>query len=174
MNPHPQEPVVPELTRQQIEELTEIVFLPIVAPEPCDAIFVFGGTYPGHWQQTIAAYHQGYGARVIVTGGVKAHAFKHPTWPDAQLPEAVGIWRKLVEGGVKRDAVVCENRSRNTLENVVLAQEVFDFSALRSMCWKELWDGTRISDLGPERSIPHPLHPLRIRHRVPRSLHYAA
>lgn len=131
MHPTPQEPVVPELTSKQIEELTDIVFLPIVAPEPCDAIFIFGGTYPGHWQQAIVAYHKGYGTRVIVTGGVKPNAFRHPTWPDAQMPEADGIRAQLVEGGVKPSAIVFENRSRNTLENVLFAQEVFDFSSVR-------------------------------------------
>ncbi len=125
--------MVPELTVEQIEKLTDIVFLPTVAPQPCDVIFVFGGTYPGHWQKAIDAYHKGYGARVIVTGGVKPNAFKHPTWPDAQMPESEGIRAKLIEGGVEPDDIVVENRSRNTLENVLFAQEVVDFSTVCSM-----------------------------------------
>ncbi|MCT1403733.1 hypothetical protein M4D81_32530 [Paenibacillus sp. p3-SID867] len=56
----PKDPIVPELTEVQINELTDIVFL---SKEilPCDAIFVFGGTHPGHWKATIDAYNRGLG-----------------------------------------------------------------------------------------------------------------
>ena len=153
----PKEPLVPDLTDQQIEKLTDIVFLPAVAPEPCDAIFVFGGTHPGHWQQAIHAYHRGYGTKVIVTGGVSPTGIKHPDWSDDQMRESEGITAKLVEGGVPHNAIVFENRSRNTLENVLYAQEVVDFSQMRRLLFvgKSIGAGREYRTLA--QNVPFPL-----------------
>ena len=153
----PKEPLVPDLTDQQIEKLTDIVFLPAVAPEPCDAIFVFGGTHPGHWQQAIHAYHRGYSTQVIVTGGVSPTGIKHPDWPDATMCESEGITAKLVEGGVPRNAIVFENWSRNTRENVLYAQEVVDFSQMRRLLFvgKSIGAGREYRTLA--QNVPFPL-----------------
>ncbi len=153
----PKEPLVPDLTDQQIEKLTDIVFLPAVAPEPCDAIFVFGGTHPGHWQQAIHAYHRGYSTQVIVTGGVSPTGIKHPDWPDATMCESEGITAKLVEGGVPRNAIVFENWSRNTRENVLYAQEVVDFSQMRGLLFvgKSIGAGREYRTLA--QNVPFPL-----------------
>ncbi|MGM1049283.1 MAG: hypothetical protein ACQEXX_24530 [Bacillota bacterium] len=86
----PKDPVVPELpelTEVQINELTDIVFLPKEI-SPCDAIFVFGGTHPGHWEATIDAYNKGLGKMIIVTGGVSPTGIKHENWVDKTVPEA--------------------------------------------------------------------------------------
>lgn len=147
----PKEPPIPDLTEPAIEQLTDIVFLPEASPEPCDAIFVFGGTHPGHWQQAIHAYHQGYSSRVIVTGGLSPTAVKHPDWPDPALCDAEGITAQLVQGGVPRHAIVYENRSRNTRENVLYAMEIADFSQMRGL----LYIGKSLSAGREYRTLVH-------------------
>lgn len=129
----PKEIKAPALNQRQIEELTNIVFLPEMEPVPCDAIFIFGGTHPGHWEKAIEAYKKGYGQKIIITGGVSPTGVKHPDWNDQNEPEANVIVSKLTENGIKQDDIVFENQSQNTLENVLFAKEVFDFSTIESL-----------------------------------------
>lgn len=109
---------------------TAAVFLEEVAAMPkCGVMFVFSGTHPGHWETAIAAYREGLAPLILVTGGTAK--------PDARDPagrtEAEVIVRHLLEAGVPREAVVMETQSRNSLENVLFAKEVFDFTAVRSV-----------------------------------------
>jgi uncharacterized SAM-binding protein YcdF (DUF218 family) len=129
----PKEPIVPELNKKQIEELTKITFMQESDPEVCDAIFIFAGTHPGHWEKTIEAYQKGLSKQIIVTGGVSPTGVKHPDWKDKNTPEADVIISELIKAGVKEQEIVFESRSRNTLENVLCAKEVFDFSKVKSL-----------------------------------------
>ncbi|MFD2444118.1 YdcF family protein [Bacillus sp. CGMCC 1.16607] len=129
----PKEPIVPELKPEQISELTNIVFGHNIKPEPCDAIFVFSGTHPGHWEKTIEAYKKGLSKKIIVTGGVSPTGVSHPEWKDKNVPESIIIIAKLIESGIKEEDIISENRSRNTLENVLYAKEVFNFNEINSL-----------------------------------------
>jgi hypothetical protein len=129
----PKEPIVPELNYDQIAQLTNITFLEDVVSEPCDAIFVFAGTHPGHWEKAIEAYKLGLSKQIIVTGGVSPTGIKHQEWEDPNIPEANVIISELVKAGVHKEHIVYENRSRNTLENVLFAKEVFDFTKVNSL-----------------------------------------
>jgi uncharacterized SAM-binding protein YcdF (DUF218 family) len=129
----PKEPIVPNLNNKQIEELTNIIFMQETDPEVCDAIFIFAGTHPGHWEKPIEAYHKGLSKQIIVTGGVSPTGVKHLDWKDKNTPEADVIISELIKAGVKEEEIVFENRSRNTLENVRCAKEVFDFSKVKSL-----------------------------------------
>jgi uncharacterized SAM-binding protein YcdF (DUF218 family) len=120
-----------KLTPSLSEEITEIVFgPPLEAPQSCEAIFVFGGSHPGLWEKTAEAYHLGLGKEIIVTGGYKPEAQRHPAWRDGDTPEAHVIRRELVRLGVPAAVIVYEDRSTNTLENVLFAQEVYDFTRI--------------------------------------------
>ncbi len=151
----PKEPPVPKLTERQIEQLTEVVFLPTAVLKPCEVIFVFGGTHPGHWDKALEAYRMGLGPCIIVTGGVSPTGIKHPDWMDPEQPEAEVIRMKLLQGGVDPDHIVVENRSRNTLENVLMAQQVFDFSYVKHLLFvgKSIGAGREYRTL--VRQIPH-------------------
>ena len=122
----------PELVAH-VGELTRAAFLDEVGPRACDALFVFGGTDPGHWRTALRAYRLGYAPHIVVTGGVKPGALKHPGWIWGDTPESRVILRELVRGGVPKDCISCEDRSRNSLENVRFALDVFDFSRIRSL-----------------------------------------
>jgi uncharacterized SAM-binding protein YcdF (DUF218 family) len=124
-----------EIPAHLLDEITEIVFgSPITSPPPpCDLIFIFGGSHPGLWQTAAQAYHQGLGKVILATGGHKPGVKHHYTWSDGETPEAYVIRRELVKLGVPEKAILCEDRSTNTLENVFFAKEVFDFSTIASI-----------------------------------------
>jgi len=87
MNRHPyipKEPNVPPFTDAQIRELTDIVFLKEIEAVPCDAIFIFGGTHPGHWEVPIEAYRKRICKQFIVTGGISPAGVKHVKWECGQ------------------------------------------------------------------------------------------
>lgn len=118
-----------ELTPKLIQEITAIVFdYPSQPIQPCDVIFVFGGSHPGLWQTAAIAYHKGLGKDVIVTGGHKPGVQYHFTWGDGNTPEAHVIKRELVKLSVPECAIYYEDKSTNSLDNVLFAKEIYDFS----------------------------------------------
>lgn len=118
------EPNTPNFTADQIRELTEIVFLEKKQPSPCDAIFVFGGTHSGHWEKAIEAYKKGLGNKFIVTGGFNSKV---------KIYESREIVKHLVEAGIPERDIFFEDKSSNTLENVLFAKEVFNFKAINTV-----------------------------------------
>ncbi|MCU0522256.1 MAG: YdcF family protein [Anaerolineae bacterium] len=114
--------------------MTAIVFdYPSPPLRLCDVIFVFGGSHPGLWQTAAKAYHAGLGKAIIATGGHKPGVKYHATWTDGETPEAHVIRRELIRLGVPEDRIICEDRSTNSLENVLFAMEVYDFSSVSSI-----------------------------------------
>lgn len=129
----PREPVMPDLSAKQLAEITAIVFGPQVTIQPGDLIFVFSAPQAGIWETTLIAWQAGLAPQVFVTGGQSKTA-------DAQYQQLVGdrsenaiITEKLIAGGIPTTAIVGENRSSNSLENVVFATEVFDFSTIKRL-----------------------------------------
>ncbi len=129
----PKEPALPPNLLAYADALTSAVFLDEIAPSPCDVLFVFGGTHPGHWQTALRAYRSGYAERIVVTGGVKPGVERHPDWTWGEVPEAHVIVRELLAGGVPEEAIAWEDQSRNSLENTLYARNVFDFRAVHRL-----------------------------------------
>lgn len=78
-----------------------------------DLIFIFGTL---HWTPAELAadlYHAGRAPLVVTTGGPDHHP--------RRISEAVVHQRLLVGAGVPEDAVIVEDRSTTTLENVTMA-----------------------------------------------------
>lgn len=116
-----------------LDEITNIVFeesqeTPLL---PCDVIFVFGGSHPGLWEWAAEAYFRGLGKNIIVTGGNKPNVKHHYTWKDGSTPEALVLRRELIRLHVPEDVIYFEDRSTNSLENVLYAHEVFDLNKVR-------------------------------------------
>ncbi|MCT1403734.1 YdcF family protein [Paenibacillus sp. p3-SID867] len=63
------------------------------------------------------------------TGGVSPTGIKYENW----VAEAHVIVNKLTEAGIPLNVIVYEDRSRNTLENVLFAKEIFDFDTIESL-----------------------------------------
>jgi hypothetical protein len=129
----PNFPQLPALSDAVIDEISEIVFGTPEAPQPCDLIFIFGGSHPGLWISGAEAYHAGFGPHIIATGGYKPTAIRHHTWQHGIRPEALVIRDELASRGVPQQPITVEDRSTNSLENVLFAQALYDFSTLSSI-----------------------------------------
>lgn len=129
----PKTPEVPELTKDDIAFLTEITFGPKKAIKNCDALFIFSGTHPGHWEKAISAYQNGYVNKIIVTGGRSLTGVPHKDWHYGNMTEAAVITHYLLEAGIPSNIIIAENNSTNTLENVLYAKTVFDFTTIHSL-----------------------------------------
>jgi hypothetical protein len=120
----PKEPNTPIFTIEQIKALTDIVFLEEKDPYPCDVIFVFAGTHSGHWEKAIEAYNRKMSSKFIVTGGFN---------PKVGIFESHVIVQHLVDAGVPVKDIIYEDKSSNTLENVLFAKEVFNFNTVNTI-----------------------------------------
>lgn len=129
----PKFPQVPPLSDKQIQALTTMTFYQEIKPEPCDAIFVFGGSHLGNWQQPLQAYNNGLSKKIIVTGGSSSWGMKHRGWNEAAGTEAEHIVSKLLENGVPKDIIVYETKSKSSLENVTEAKAIVDFTTIKSL-----------------------------------------
>lgn len=129
----PKSPNIPDLTDYQIAFLTSTVFGPKKQVKKCDALFIFGGTHPGHWEKSLAAYKETDVQQIIVTGGHTLTGKKHPEWNFGTKTEADVIREYLVKNGVPPQLIVAERRSTNTLENVTFSLELVDFSKIKSL-----------------------------------------
>ena len=127
-------PDVPKLSKEEVAFLTEVAFDHLISPQACDALFVFGGTHAGHWEKAIEAYQLGLVKEIIVTGGISPTGTPNPDWTHGkEFTEAEVIVEHLLEAGIPKESIVYENRSTNTLENVLFAKEVFDFTTIQSL-----------------------------------------
>lgn len=127
-------PDVPELSKEEVAFLTEVAFGQFISPQACDALFVFGGTHSGHWEKAIEAYQLGLVKEIIVTGGISPTGTPNPDWTHGkEFTEAEVIVEHLLEAGIPQESIIYENSSTNTLENVLFAKEVFDFTAIQSL-----------------------------------------
>lgn len=124
-------PPVPKLTQNDVAFLTEMTFGKECSPTRCDVLFVFSGTHPGHWETAIEAYQKGFSKKIIVTGGKSLTGTPHSDWQGES--EAEVIVNHLLAAGIPKTAIVFEEKSTNTLENVLYAKEIFDFNAIKSV-----------------------------------------
>lgn len=131
----PKESVMPELSLEEMSYVTSIVFGEEETPEICDVLFIYSGTHPGHWEKAIEAYHGGYAKDIIVTGGKSLTGVPHPDWDTDVDAEADVILDYLREAGIPEKRITYEKKSTNTLENVLCAKEVYDFSKTRSILY---------------------------------------
>lgn len=91
-------------------------------PQKADAIFLFGSLkLPAVWRQAAELYRQGYAPKILVAGGVgAANAGERSRFGLADgSSESAFIRNELIELGVPFPSIITEERSTNTLENIV-------------------------------------------------------
>lgn len=129
----PKTPEVPTLSNEEIEFLTHVTFGEKVSPEKSDILFLFSGTHPGHWEKSIEAYKKGYIQKIIVTGGKSLTGIPHSDWNYEDATESEVITQHLLDAGVPRQCIFSENKSTNSLENVIYAKEIYNFDDVNNM-----------------------------------------
>ncbi len=134
MNVIPNYPEVPDLTLEQINKITEIVFLPVMEIKKCDAIFVFGCPDSQIWNTICKAYKEGLGKHIIVTGGYNPNVkLPQADWDYGTKPESEVIVSNLKLLGIPEDVIFYENKSVNSWENVMFAKKIFNFDKIESL-----------------------------------------
>lgn len=132
----PKYPEVPDLTEEQIQALTNIIFLEEALfqyQQKYDLIFVFGGSHPGNWQTAFHAYRDRLADKILLTGGIKPNVIRHKEWKGGDTAESHVMRKQLLKLGVPEKALIIEDRSTNSLENILFAQELFDFKSVRNV-----------------------------------------
>jgi hypothetical protein len=127
---------MPALNQKQLDYLTELTFRERDTVRECDAIFVFSGTHPGHWEKAIEAYNRNLAPKIIVTGGRSVTGIAHPEWEGRKslnVTEASVIISYLLEAGIPEEQIIYEDRSTNSLENVLYAKDIIDFTVINSL-----------------------------------------
>lgn len=101
-------------------------------PKVSDCIVVLGcqvkGTYPSPFLQTrlnevVRLYKEGYGKYIIVSGG-KGNG--------EDITEAMAMKTFLLDKGIDENKIVMEDKSRNTMENLVFSKNVMDYIGFKS------------------------------------------
>jgi len=90
------------------------------APEPADAIFIFGSILlPAVWERAAGLYHQGMAPLILTTGYAGPNARARGIASEGQY-----LADRLMELGVPSSAIIVEDKSSNTLENVLFGMNV--------------------------------------------------
>lgn len=82
-------------------------------PEKADCIVGFGNFNTNIARRAAELYHQGYAPRILFTGGLGRNT--EGLLPE---PEAVRFAKVAMECGVPEEAIILEDKSRNTKENI--------------------------------------------------------
>ncbi len=115
----PREVAVDDLSPEEIERITQTVF---VAPEsqPVDLLFIFGtSTIDGEVLESVARdYQKGRFPRVLVTG-LSGRLYYETGKPVARI-----MRDELIVRGVPSEVILVQDRSTNTLEDVAFSLDV--------------------------------------------------
>ena len=109
------------LTPDEVDIITRAVFVS-ANPRRSDLMLIFGAKqWTGNWYTAAALLRAGMATRMLVTGGT-------PYGNDRAVSEAQGIRMALLQLGVDGTTVLTEERSQNTLQNVVFSRELLKFT----------------------------------------------
>lgn len=90
-------------------------------PSVADCIVGFGNFNDNIARRAAQLYHQGYGPKVLFTGGLGRNT--EGLLPE---PEAVRFGRVAMECGVPACDIILETRSSNTAENILFTRELLE------------------------------------------------
>lgn len=105
----------------------------IVADRPADAALVLGAAVLGNEPSPVLAERLRHARQLLETGQVRAIVVTGGRSPEDDLSEAEASRDWLVAEGVPADAIVLENASRTTIENLLLARPVLSQAGLQSV-----------------------------------------
>ncbi len=119
--PIPREVVVEDLSPEEIEHITQTVF---IAPEsqPADLLFIFGtSTLDNEVLEFVARdYQQGRFPKVLVTG-LSGRLYSETGKPVAHI-----MRDELIARGVPSEVILVQDKSTNTLEDVAFSLDVLE------------------------------------------------
>lgn len=94
-------------------------------PQKADCIVGFGNFNTNIARRAAELYHQGFASRILFTGGLGRNT--QGLLPE---PEAVRFAKTAMECGVPEDAILLEDQSTNTKENILFSREILENTGL--------------------------------------------
>jgi hypothetical protein len=127
-------PEIPELNSNQIEQITNVVFLPKKEIKNCDVIFVFGCPDPNIFKTVYDAHKMFPYKTIMLTGGYNPNA-KNPqqNWDYGTTPEALVTYNEVVKLGIPKELLLFECESTNSFANVENAMKQYRFNEVESI-----------------------------------------
>lgn len=90
-------------------------------PQKADVIVGFGNFNTDIARRAAELYHQGYGPKILFTGGLGRNTKKLLT-----EPEAVRFAKVAMECDVPEEDIILEDKSENTKDNIIFTRELLE------------------------------------------------
>ncbi len=104
------------MNKGEIKKITNYIFLKS-NQQRTDLALVFGTRHQEAIDKAFELYCDGLVPKILVSGGINRITREN---------EAKEIGDKLIQRGVKKDDVILESKSTNTLENVLFSKQIID------------------------------------------------
>jgi len=104
--------------QKEIKKITNYIFLKSNPQrQKADLALVFGTCHPEAINKTYELYRDKFVNKILISGGVNRVTSEN---------EALKMSRKLIDLGVKQQDIILEDKSTNSLENVLFSKKVID------------------------------------------------
>lgn len=104
------------MDKQGINKITDYIFLES-KPQKADIALVFGTRHQEAINKVYELYRDEFVPKILVSGGTNRVTGEN---------EAQEMSKKLIELGVKKEDIILENQSTNSLENVLFSKKVIE------------------------------------------------
>ncbi|OIO47782.1 MAG: hypothetical protein AUJ28_00575 [Parcubacteria group bacterium CG1_02_37_51] len=104
------------MDQKEIKKITDYIFLKS-ANQKADLALVFGTRHQEAINKVFELYRDGLVTKILVSGGINRVSGEN---------EAKEMSDKLIQLGVKNDDIILENKSTNSLENVLFSKQIID------------------------------------------------
>jgi len=101
---------------EEIKKITNYIFLEST-PQKADLAFIFGTRHEEAIKKVYTLYKNKLVPIILISGGINRVTGKN---------EAQEISQKLIQLGVNKSEIILENKSTNSLENVLFSKEILD------------------------------------------------
>lgn len=104
------------MDQKEIKKITDYIFLKS-NPQKADLALVFGTRHQEAINKVFELYRNKLISKILVSGGINRVTGEN---------EALKMSNKLIRLGVKKDDLILEDKSTNSLENVLFSKQVID------------------------------------------------
>lgn len=104
------------MDQKEIKKITDYIFLKS-KPQKADLALVFGTCHQEAINKVFELYRNKLVSKILVSGGINRVTGEN---------EALEMGNKLIRLGVKKDDLILEDKSTNSLENVLFSKQIID------------------------------------------------
>lgn len=104
------------MKEEEIKKITKYIFLDS-QPGKADLAIVFGNRHQETLEKVFQLYQEGLVPKILISGGINKITGQN---------EAEQMGNNLVAKGVKKEDLILENKSTNTLENVLFSKKIIE------------------------------------------------